>query len=811
MEEKKYLGTGKRFLLPLIPLRDVVVFPRMTIPLLIGREKSIKAVEESLKLGKNLFLLAQKDAQINDPKPEDLFRVGTFAIISNVLRLPDTTLKVFVEGKKRGYVHRIIDMQTHIMVEAEELVEINPNDQETEALMRAVLHTFEKYTKLNPKIPPEVLVSVSGISNPSTLSDVIIAQMTVKFADRQAVLEEQNVNKRLEMILKLLQGEIEILEIEERIRQRVKKQMERAQKEYYLTEQMKAIQKELGEKDEYKQEIEELEAALKKKKMPKKVKERVEREIKKLKMMSPLSAEATVSRNYIDWLLSIPWNERTKEKLDINEAKRVLDEDHYGLEKVKERILEFLAVRALAKKEMKAPVLCFVGPPGTGKTSLAKSIARATGRRFVRISLGGIRDEAEIRGHRRTYIGALPGKIIQGMRKAGTRNPVFLMDEIDKIGTDYRGDPAAALLEVLDPEQNHAFNDHYIEIDYDLSDVLFITTANVTYTISPPLLDRMEIIRLPGYTEDEKLEIAIRHLVPKQLKATGLTEEEVSFTRPAILKIIREYTKEAGVRNLEREIGNILRKIAKEKVEKGIKKRIIIKESSVEKYLGVPKYRHTKPEEVDKIGIANGLAWTEAGGEILVTEVSVIPGKGKLIMTGKLGEVMQESAQAAVTYIRSRASELGLEEDFYSKVDIHIHVPEGAIPKDGPSAGITMAVALASALTKIPVRHDIAMTGEITLRGRILPIGGLKEKLLAAHRGGIKTVIIPLENEKDLSEIEKKIIEPLDIKLVSHMDEVLGLSLKAPPEEIWKGRTKLPSQRPIEKKDLQIEIQTPTS
>jgi ATP-dependent Lon protease len=811
MEEKKYLGTGKRFLLPLIPLRDVVVFPRMTIPLLIGREKSIKAVEESLKLGKNLFLLAQKDAQINDPKPEDLFRVGTFAIISNVLRLPDTTLKVFVEGKKRGYVHRIIDMQTHIMVEAEELVEINPNDQETEALMRAVLHTFEKYTKLNPKIPPEVLVSVSGISNPSTLSDVIIAQMTVKFADRQAVLEEQNVNKRLEMILKLLQGEIEILEIEERIRQRVKKQMERAQKEYYLTEQMKAIQKELGEKDEYKQEIEELEAALKKKKMPKKVKERVEREIKKLKMMSPLSAEATVSRNYIDWLLSIPWNERTKEKLDINEAKRVLDEDHYGLEKVKERILEFLAVRALAKKEMKAPVLCFVGPPGTGKTSLAKSIARATGRRFVRISLGGIRDEAEIRGHRRTYIGALPGKIIQGMRKAGTRNPVFLMDEIDKIGTDYRGDPAAALLEVLDPEQNHAFNDHYIEIDYDLSDVLFITTANVTYTISPPLLDRMEIIRLPGYTEDEKLEIAIRHLVPKQLKATGLTEEEVSFTRPAILKIIREYTKEAGVRNLEREIGNILRKIAKEKVKKGIKKRIIIKESSVEKYLGVPKYRHTKPEEVDKIGIANGLAWTEAGGEILVTEVSVIPGKGKLIMTGKLGEVMQESAQAAVTYIRSRASELGLEEDFYSKVDIHIHVPEGAIPKDGPSAGITMAVALASALTKIPVRHDIAMTGEITLRGRILPIGGLKEKLLAAHRGGIKTVIIPLENEKDLSEIEKKIIEPLDIKLVSHMDEVLELSLKAPPEEIWKGRTKLPSQMPIEKKDLQIEIQTPTS
>lgn len=788
MEGDKFVGTGRRLILPLIPLRDVVVFPRMTIPLLIGREKSIKAVEESLRSGKQIFLLAQKEAQINDPKPEDLFKVGVFATITNALKLPDTTLKVFVEGRKRGYVHRVIDMHTHIAVEAEELLEINPNDKETEALMRAVLQTFERYTKLNPKIPPEVLVSVSGISNPSVLCDVVVAQMILKFTEKQAVLEELNVNRRLEMILKYLQGEIEILEIEERIRQRVKKQMERAQKEYYLTEQMKAIQKELGEKEDYRQEIEELEAALKKKKMPKKVKEKVEKEIRKLKMMSPLSAEATVSRNYIDWLLSIPWNERTKEKLDIKEAKRILDEDHYGLEKAKERILEFLAVRALAKKEMKAPVLCFVGPPGVGKTSLAKSIARATGRKFVRISLGGIRDEAEIRGHRRTYIGALPGKIIQGMKKAGTRNPVFLMDEVDKIGIDYRGDPAAALLEVLDPEQNHAFNDHYIEIDYDLSDVLFITTANVTHTISPPLLDRMEIIRLPGYTEDEKLEIALRHLVPKQLKATGLTEKDVSFTRSAILKIIREYTREAGVRNLEREIGNILRKIAKEKVASGKERHVVIRESSVEKYLGVPKFRHSKPEETDKVGIANGLAWTESGGELLVTEVSVIPGKGKLILTGKLGEVMQESAQAAVSYIRSRAKELGIEEDFYSKSDIHIHVPEGAIPKDGPSAGITMAVALASALTKLPVRHEVAMTGEITLRGRVLPVGGLKEKLLAAHRGGIKKVIIPLENEKELSEIEKKILKPFEVKLVSHMDEVLESALKASPEEIWKGR-----------------------
>lgn len=775
-------------LIPLIPLRDVVVFPRVSVPLLIGRDKSIKSVEYALQSGKLVFLLAQKDAKINNPSPDDFFKVGVFATITTVDKLPDTTLKIRVEGRERGYAKEILDLGDHLAVRAEKVNEIIETDKELEALVRTVTSTFERYIKLHPKVPPELLITLSRISSPSFLADFIASHISLNFIKKQSVLEEVNVKKRLEKVLTYLEEEIEILEIEERIKQRVKKQMERAQKEYYLTEQMKAIQKELGEKDDYKQEIEELEERLKNKKLPDYVKERVEKEIKKLKLMSPLSAEATVSRNYIDWLLSLPWTERSKEKTDLKRAKEILDEDHYGLKKVKERILEFLAIRILAKENMRAPVLCFVGPPGVGKTSLAKSIARATGRKFVRISLGGVRDEAEIRGHRRTYIGALPGKIIQGMKKAGVKNPVFLIDEVDKIGIDYRGDPAAALLEVFDPEQNHAFNDHYIELDFDLSEVLFITTANVTHTIPPPLLDRMEVIKIPGYTEDEKYHIAVRHLIPKQLKQTGLEKDDVKFTKGAIMKLIREYTREAGVRNLEREIGNILRKIAREKVEKGKNVSVKITERSVEKYLGVPKYRGTKTEEKDQIGIANGLAWTENGGEILLTEVTVLPGKGNLILTGKLGDVMKESAQAAVSYVRSKSDELGLEKDFHSKIDIHIHVPEGAIPKDGPSAGITMATALTSALTKIPVRHDVAMTGEITLRGRVLGVGGLKEKILAAQRSGMKTVIIPKENEKEVREIESHIKEGIEIRFVEHMDEVIEIALNAPPEEIWKGR-----------------------
>lgn len=778
----------RTLLIPLIPLRDVVVFPRVNVPLLIGRDKSIKAVEYALKSGKLIFLLAQKDAKINTPSPSDFFKIGVFATITTVDKLPDTTLKIRVEGKRRGYAREIIDLGDHIAVEAEEIKDVIEMDRELEALLRTVANAFERYIKLNPKIPPELLITLSRISNPSFLADFIAAHLSLNFSKKQTILEEINVKKRLEKVLAYVEGEIEILEIEERIKQRIKKQMEKAQKEYYLTEQMKAIQKELGEKDDHRQEIEELEERLKNKKLPDKVRERVEKEIKKLKMMSPLSAEATVSRNYIDWLLSIPWMERSKEKTDIKKAKEILDEDHYGLKKVKERILEFLAIRILAKENMRAPVLCFVGPPGVGKTSLAKSIARATGRRFIRISLGGVRDEAEIRGHRRTYIGALPGKIIQGMKKAGTKNPVFLIDEIDKLGIDYRGDPASALLEVFDTEQNHSFNDHYIEVDYDLSDVLFITTANITHTIPPALLDRMEVIKIPGYTEDEKYHITVKHLIPKQLQQTGLNKEEVKFTKGAIMKLIEEYTREAGVRNLEREIGNILRKIAKEKVEKRRELSIKITEKSVEKYLGAPKYRKPKAVDRDQVGIANGLAWTESGGEILLTEVTVLTGKGNLILTGKLGEVMKESAQAAVSYIRSKSDELGLEKDFHSKIDIHIHVPEGAIPKDGPSAGITMATALTSALTKIPVKHDTAMTGEITLRGRILGVGGLKEKLLAAQRNGMKTVIVPKDNEKEVREIEEHIKEGIEIKFVEHMDEVIETALSAPPEKIWKGK-----------------------
>jgi ATP-dependent Lon protease len=759
--------------IPLLPLRDVVIFPHMVAPLFVGREKSIRALEEAMKKDKEILLVAQKDAKTNDPNEEDIYRIGTIGTIVQMLRLPDGTVKVLVEGKRRSRILRYIPNPSFFLVEAERIAEDDNVGVETEALIRTLITAFENYVKLNKKIPSEVLVTVSSIEEPSRLADTIASHLGFKLQDKQEILETLNSAERLEKLYEKIQAEVEILQIEKRIRTRVKKQMEKAQKEYYLTEQMRAIQKELGEKDDLKSEIQEFEERLKQKSLPEEVEQKVRRELKKLKMMSPMSAEATVVRNYVDWLLSIPWtNERTEDRLDIEEASRILEEDHYGLEKPKERIIEYLAVRALTKK-IKGPILCFVGPPGVGKTSLAKSIARAMGRKFVRVSLGGVRDEAEIRGHRRTYIGALPGKIIQGMRKAGTVNPVFLLDEIDKLGMDFRGDPASALLEALDPEQNKAFNDHYIEVDYDLSNVLFITTANVLHTIPWALQDRMEIIRIPGYTEDEKLQIAKKFLVPKQLEAHGLKPENFRISDSGILTVIRNYTREAGVRTLERELATICRKVAKEVVKHGPDHVAKINSSSIPKYLGIPKFRFGEIEEKDQVGISTGLAWTEVGGELLTIEVSIVPGKGTFTVTGKLGEVMQESAQAAMSYVRSRAEKLGLERYFYQKVDIHIHVPEGATPKDGPSAGIAIATAIVSALIRKPIRHDIAMTGEITLRGRVLPIGGLKEKILAAHRGRVKKVIIPKENEKELKDIPSNILKDIEVKLVEHMDEVL--------------------------------------
>jgi ATP-dependent Lon protease len=763
-------------IVPLIPLRDIIVFPHMVVPLFVGREKSINALEEAMSNDKSVVLTAQKNAKINNVTESELYKVGTISNIIQLLKLPDGTVKVLVEGVKRVKIVKYLPNHSFFHVEVKEIEEGYIFDVEMEALVRSLNSAFETYVKLNKKIPPEMVNSVASIGDCSRLADTIAAHLSLKIQDKQILLEIADTRERMEKLLGYLQGEIEILQTEKRIKNRVRKQMEKTQKEYYLNEQMKAIQKELGEKDEFKKEIHELEEKLKQKNLSKEAEEKVKKEIKKLKLMSPMSAEATVVRNYIDWILSLPWNEFTEDKLDIVEAERILEEDHYGLKKVKERILEYLAVRTLVDK-MKGPILCFVGPPGVGKTSLGKSIARALGRKFVRLSLGGVRDEAEIRGHRRTYIGALPGKIIQCMKKSGSSNPVFLMDEVDKMSMDFRGDPSAALLEVLDPEQNNAFNDHYLDLDYDLSQVLFITTANVLHPIPPPLQDRMEIIRIPGYTEDEKLNIAKKFLVPKQLEAHGLKKENLEFSDNAILTMIRRYTREAGVRNLEREIASICRKIAKEVVKNGKGYRKMIKSKQIPKYLGVPRYRYEKGEEDNKIGVANGLAWTEFGGEILIIEVVVMPGKGKLTITGKLGEVMQESAQAAMSYVRSRAEELSIDKDFYQKVDIHVHVPEGAIPKDGPSAGITIATAIASALLNIPVKSNIAMTGEITLRGRILPIGGLKEKALAAHRGGISKVIIPKENEKDIKDIPKNILNTIELVILDHMDDVLKVAL----------------------------------
>jgi len=780
--------SGSQTRVPLLPLRDIIVFPHMVVPLFVGRQRSIKALEDATQKQSLIFLASQKDAKTNEPSEDDIYRIGTLGTVVQMLKLPDGTVKVLIEGKKRAKILRFANNPDFFLVEVEELSDIMERSTEVEALTREVHTTFENYVKLKKKIPPEMVMSVSSIDDPGRLADTIVAHLGIKIEDRQNLLETFNAAERLEKVLGHMRAEIEILEVERRIRSRVKKQMERSQKEYYLNEQMRAIQKELGEKDEFKNEIQEIEDKLKQKKLSAEAKEKVDKELKKLKMMSPMSAEATVVRNYIDWILSLPWNEFTDDKLDINEAEKVLEEDHYGLEKVKERILEYLAVQSLVGK-IKGPILCLVGPPGVGKTSLGRSIARATGRKFVRVSLGGVRDEAEIRGHRRTYIGALPGKIVQSMKKAGSSNPVFLMDEIDKMSTDFRGDPSSALLEVLDPEQNTTFNDHYLDLDYDLSKVMFITTANTLDRIPRPLQDRMEIIRIAGYTELEKLSIAKKYLLSKQIEANGLSAQNVAFTDNAILGVVRHYTKEAGVRSLEREIAAICRKVAVEVVKRDRNAHIQVGTKSLHKYLGPIKFRYGKVEGEQKIGVATGLAWTEMGGEILATEVTIMPGKGQLLITGKLGDVMQESAQAAMSYVRSRAVDLGLEKDFYQKVDVHIHVPEGAIPKDGPSAGITMATSLVSALIKVPVYNDLAMTGEITLRGAVLPIGGLKEKVLAAHRAGIKKVLIPAENEKDIEEIPATVLKTVELVLVAHMDDVLKKALVIrDPENFLKSR-----------------------
>jgi ATP-dependent Lon protease len=762
---------------PLLPLRDVVVFPHMIVPLFVGREKSIAALESAMKFEKGIFMAAQKSAQKDEPTENDIHKVGSIGIIIQLLRLPDGTVKVLVEGKKRGIIREYLPNEDFFLVNVEEIQDIDDGNQvRAEALVRNIREAFENYAKLSKKVHVEIVGTIASIESSSKLADVVVSNINLKLEDKQKILETININDRLEAIYEFMLGEIEILEVEEKIKRRVKKQMEKTQKDYYLNEQMRAIQKEMGEKDDFKNEIAELEKRLKQKKLSEEAHKKVKHEIKKLQMMAPMSAEATVVRNYIDWLLDMPWSEKTENKYTLKESEVILEEDHFGLKKVKERILEYLAVQTLVNKN-KGPILCFVGPPGVGKTSVAKSVARATNRKFVRLSLGGVRDEAEIRGHRRTYIGALPGKIIQLLKKAGSNNPVFCLDEVDKLSSDFRGDPSSALLEVLDPEQNIAFNDNYLEVDYDLSDVMFITTANILQTIPAPLQDRMEVIRLAGYTEPEKMCIAKKFLVAKEMEANGLTKENIVFTDGALLTMVRQYTREAGVRNLEREIASICRKVAREIVTNGGGSQIKITSKSVTKYLGVQKFRHGETEGKDDIGLCVGLAWTEVGGELLTIESALMKGSGKMVLTGKLGDVMQESAQAALTYVRARAEQLGLEENFYKEIDIHIHVPEGAIPKDGPSAGIAMATSIASAFMKKKVRGDLAMTGEITLRGRVLPIGGLKEKLLAAHRGNLKTVIIPKDNEKDLADVPANVVKALEVILVEHMDDVLKAAL----------------------------------
>lgn len=776
-DEQNYNNQNKMNVIPLLPLRDVVVFPHMIVPLFVGREKSIAALESAMKYEKGIFMVAQKSAKKDDPAEEDIYRVGTIGIIIQLLRLPDGTVKVLVEGKTRGAIQEYLKNDDFFLVKVADVEDVDddPSDVKKQALMRSIKESFELYLKLSKKVHVEMMGTISAIDDPSKLADVVVTHLNVKLEDKQKIMEIFTISERLEAIYALMLSEIEILQVEEKIKRRVKKQMEKTQKDYYLNEQMRAIQKEMGEKDDFKNEIADLEKRLKQKNLSEEATKKVRQEIKKLQMMSPMSAEATVVRNYIDWLLDMPWSEITENKYTLKESENILDEDHYGLKKVKERIIEYLAVQFLVKKN-KGPILCLVGPPGVGKTSIAKSVARATNRKFVRISLGGVRDEAEIRGHRRTYIGAMPGKIIQSLKKAGSNNPVFCLDEVDKLSSDFRGDPSSALLEVLDPEQNFAFNDNYLDVDYDLSDILFITTANVLQTIPAPLQDRMEVIRIAGYTEQEKLQIAQKFLLTKEMEANGLVVDNIEFTKGAILRIIRQYTREAGVRNLEREIASVCRKVAKEIVSNGAKKIIVISSKNIPKYLGVPKFRHGETEEKNQIGLTTGLAWTEVGGELLAIEASIMEGTGRMVMTGKLGDVMQESVQAALTYIRARAEKFGLPKNFYKKIDIHVHVPEGAIPKDGPSAGIAMATSIASVLMKKEVRADLAMTGEITLRGRVLPIGGLKEKILAAHRGNIKMVIIPKDNEKDLAEVPHNVQNALQIVFVDHIDEVLNIA-----------------------------------
>jgi len=764
---------------PILPLRDVVVYPHMVIPLFVGREKSILALDEAMDSGKQILLVAQKQADVDEPELDDIYRIGTLATILQLLKLPDGTVKVLVEGGSRA---QLTDTRMGEFFSADiELVEENDDfeNREVDVLKRSVISQFENYIKLNKKVPPEILTSLSGIDQPGRLADTVAAHMALKLEEKQKVLETLDVRTRLEHVMSLIDGEIDMLQIEKRIRGRVKQQMEKSQREYYLNEQMKAIQKELGEMDDSPGELAELEQKIADAGMPEEAREKANSELNKLKMMSPMSAEATVVRNYIDWLLKVPWKKRTRINNDLERAEQVLEADHYGLEKVKERILEYLAVQQRVRK-LKGPILCLVGPPGVGKTSLGKSIAKATGREFVRMSLGGVRDEAEIRGHRRTYIGSMPGKIVQNLAKVEHRNPLFLLDEVDKMSMDFRGDPSSALLEVLDPEQNSAFNDHYLEVDADLSDVMFVCTAN-TLNIPPPLLDRMEVIRIPGYTEDEKLNIAKNYLIPKQIEANGLKAREIKISDAAIRDTIRHYTRESGVRNLEREIAKICRKVVKNLLLHPKDTQTHVLPRGLDKYLGVPKYRYGRAEENDEVGQVTGLAWTEVGGELLTIEAAVVAGKGKLIHTGQLGDVMQESIQAATTVVRSRCDVLGIDADFHQKFDLHVHVPEGATPKDGPSAGVGMCTALVSALTEIPVRSDVAMTGEITLRGEVLPIGGLKEKLLAAHRGGITTALIPHENAKDLAEIPKNIKDKLNIVPVRWIDEVLELSLQHMP------------------------------
>jgi ATP-dependent protease La len=801
---------GQGLVAPVLPLRDVVVYPHMVIPLFVGREKSINALDSAMGADKRILLVAQKSAEVDDPQVDDIHRIGTLSTILQLLKLPDGTVKVLVEGVERSRIVQFLGGEEYFSAEINLLKQSSEYDEhEVEVLTRSVMALFDQYVKLNKKIPSEILSSLAGIDDPGRLADTIAAHMSLKLEEKQRILEIEDVRARFAHLMGLIEAEIDILQIEKRIRGRVKQQMEKSQREYYLNEQMKAIQKELGELEDVPNELDDLAQKIEKVGMSKEAKQKATVEFNKLKLMSPMSAEATVVRNYLDWLLSLPWKKRAKIRHDLAKADQVLEADHYGLEKVKERILEYLAVQQRVKK-LKGPILCLVGPPGVGKTSLGKSIARATNRKFTRMSLGGVRDEAEIRGHRRTYIGSMPGKIVQNLAKVSVRNPLFLLDEIDKMSMDFRGDPSAALLEVLDPEQNHTFNDHYLEVDFDLSDIMFVATAN-TLNIPPPLLDRMEVIRIPGYTEDEKINIAMRYLVSKQLKANGLKKSEITFAESAIRDIVRFYTREAGVRNLERELSKTCRKVVKDVViSNASDRRVRVTFRNLQKFLGVRRFRYGRAEQQNQIGQVTGLAWTEVGGELLTIEAVIVPGKGKPTHTGQLGEVMQESIQAATTVVRSRAESLGIDPEFHHKYDIHIHVPEGATPKDGPSAGVGMCTALVSALTKIPVRADVAMTGEITLRGEVLPIGGLKEKLLAAHRGGISIVLIPEENRKDLAEIPQNIKNRLEIRPLRWIDEILQVALERMPAPLRGGGEKAEpavakeSEPPEKKKDVTL-------